>query len=548
MSTSPIDNPFISKLNTVGYTSADDSTCTVVTTPSIIDFSAAGTDATCSAAENVTTPNSVKPIPLVKPKAPNEDAKGLTVETTSKPTLDKQTMKWFGLSQAQWDALSDEEKQTKTETALKGIVDAYNKNQEKLGSNKRLTYAKQVELYRDRTAAGDYGQVKRLTSSVKGLHGKDQEDAIKVAYQFDDNGNRNVAEKTIADDYVDYDKENVLVAAKETKNFSVNNQVSAADNAWLADNSLHKDLVHEYMSRDNKSVQTALAKNVGNFGKDDDDNLAGDGKQIQYDCYKEIISSKYDSVVTTVADNIWTMDKSNQVPAVNDIYATDNTEAKNAIASQYNNYDDDTRQDVGSIISGSDCDSAKSIMEDEVNGNDSYKSEEPEEYTNIEPEINDGESNLSDEINAILDSVTAPSQEQIEKVLNTATETEKSAILKDNPHDVTVIKALLASNPSKGLMDEIIDYLNEGNLNSKEQSELLAMVSGSGAFKGTNSRLGTLNPQLQNTYIQSLPPEELNNINKDDLSILAKDTYDKRLAELKDKDKQSVKKFGILKG
>lgn len=551
MSTSPIDNPFITKYNTVGFTSTDDSS-SVVTTPSAIDFSATTPETTTTSSENVTTPSSVKPLPLVKAKATDENIKGLTVETTAKPTLDKQTMKWFGLSQAQWDALSDEEKQAKTETALKGIVDAYNKNQAKLGSNKRLSYAKQVELYRDRTAAGDHGQVKRLTSSVKSLKGKDQADALQVAYRYEDDGNRNVAEKTIADDYTDYEPENVIIAAKETKNFSTENQVKAADNAWLADNSLHKDLVTEYMSRDNEGVQSALAKNVGNFGKDYNGDITDEGKEIQYSCFEQIIASKYDSVVTTAADNVWTMDSSNQVLAAKDIYATNNIDAKNAIASNYNYYDDYAQKGIESTINASNCDSAKNIMQHEIDSpeSDSYPKDEIEEesytekvtqYSDAEPELN-----ASDEIDTILASSGVLSQEQIEKTLSKASETKKSAILKGCSGDLTVIKALLASNPSKGLMDEIIDYLNEGNLSDKDQNELMGIVAKSGAFKGANSKLPTVNSQLQVAYIRQRDASELKDINKDELSTLGKDAYEKRLLELKKDNTQT--KFGLLMG
>lgn len=553
MSLTPIDNPFI-KYNSGGYTSTDESS-SVITTPDVIDFSATTPDTTPSSTENVTTPSSVKPIPLVKPKAQTEEIKGLTVETTAKPTLDKQTMKWFHMTQAEWNTLSDEDKQEKTEIALKGIVDAYNKNQANLGSNKKLTYAGQVKLYRDRTAAGDYDQVKRVTGSVKSLKGKDQADALKVAYQYKDEGNRNIAEKKIADDYTEYDKENVLTAARETKNFSGNNQALAAGSAWLADNSLHKDLVHEYMSRDNEDVQNALADNVGNFGNDDNGDITDEGRQIQYDCYKEIIGSKYNSVVTTAAENIWTMDKDNQVPAAKDIYATNNTDAKDAVAEQFNYYDDGAKQDIKSIINNSDCDSAKGIYEDKYNNpvDESTPVDELDEGTGCEPESEceytydaQPDSNASDEIDVILASSGLLSQEQIEKTLSTVPETKKSEILKNCSGDLTVLKALLASNPSKDLMDEIIDYMNAGNLCDKDQNELMGMVAKSGVFKGTNSKLGIINPQLQKTYIEQLALEDLQDVNKDNLSALAKDAYDKRLNELKNKDQQPNKKFGLL--
>lgn len=552
MSTTSIDNPFITKYNASGYTSTDESTAVMTSPSGTIDFSSTSPDSAATSTENVTTPSSVKPIPLVKPKAQTEETKGLTIETSSKLTLDAQTRKWFHLTQAQWDALSKEEKQERTIIAFKGMVDAHNKHQEEIGSGKRLTYVKQLELHRDRLPAGAQDEVERLTGSVKGLHGKDQKDAIKVAYLYEDEENRNIAEETIAKDYTEYDKDNVLIAAKETKNFSNVNQELAAGNAWLADNSLHKDLVHEYMSRDSEGVQASLADNIGNFGKDDNGEITDEGKKIQYDCFKEIIGSKYSSVVTTAAENIWTMDKDNQVPAAKDIYATNNTDAKEAVASQHELYDDDAKQGIEFIINDSDCDRAKDLIDDNINypeenttpndDTDEVADELETQYATSAPEFN-----TSNEIDAILASSGLLSQEQIEKTLSSAPETKKSEILKNCSGDMTVLKALLASNPSKDLMDEIIDYMNENKLVDKDQNELIGIIAKSGMLKDSK-KLGTTPPEFQKGYLAQLEPKELRNVNRDDLSAIAKDFYDKRLAELKAKDQQPVKKFGLLIG
>ena len=126
MYTSQVDNPYMQKLIVPSLDSEDTmSTVAPAPAPAAIDFSATTSDAT-----NVTKPDA---LPLVNKSSLKKEGTGLTVETTAKPTLDAQTRKWFHLTQAQWDALPDEEKQAKTEIALKGIVDSYNENQEKLG-------------------------------------------------------------------------------------------------------------------------------------------------------------------------------------------------------------------------------------------------------------------------------------------------------------------------------------------------------------------------------------------------------------------------------
>lgn len=537
MYTPSIDNPFI-KYNSVGYLSTD-GTSSVVTTPEVIDFSATTPVET---SEVVSKPDAVKPIPLVDKKNLGNNNTGLAVETTSKPTLDQQTMRWFKLSQAQWDALTDEEKQIKTQIAFKGMVDAHNKHQEEIGSKKRLSYAGQLKLFTDRTADGDLDQVDRVTGSVKSLHGKDQADAVKVVYQFKHEGNRNRAEKNIANDYVDYDPENVLLAAKETKKFLTDNQAIAAGNAWHADNSLHKDLVSEYMTRDNEKVQTALADNIGNFGKDENGNITEEGKEIQYDCYKKIIGSKYDSVVTTAAENIWTMDKSNQAPAVNDIYATNNSDAKNAVAENYKMYDESARSEIKLIIYNSDYDSAKNILQNNITSDNSTTNDSS--YATAT--VTENEESAIEKFNELVNSGATPKLEELKDILKNATDVEKSAILKNSSGNKAVIMALLASNPSQSLLDEIIDYMNENKLADKDQNELVGVIVKSRMLKGSK-KLGTTPPEFQKAYLAQLEPSELKDVNRNDLSAVAKDFYDKRLAEFEAKE-QSVKKFGLFIG
>lgn len=529
-----VDNPFLTKSRGTTLAAQEETISNDNSAP--IDFSATNP---VDEDRDIYNPDA---LPLVdKSRLKDNENKGLTIETTAKPTLDVQTRKWFHLTQAQWDALSDEEKQEKTQIALKGMVDAYNKHQEEIGSKKRLSYAEQVKLHRDRLPAGAYGEVERLTGSVKGLHGKDQADALKVAYQYKDAGNRNRAENTIAKDYTEYDKENVLVAAKETANFSQDNQAIAANQAYRADASQHKDLVHEFMTRDNEEVQTALAENVGKYGFNDG-NITEEGKQIQYDCFKEIISSKYDSVVTTAAENVYNMDKSNQVFAVKDIYAMDNQEAKNAIASHYNDFDDSVKENIGDIINNSDCESSKEILEDAQTpsgNNESTVADETSPSTSDEIDT----TLKSMEIDDILASNSTQNQAQIEKVLSNTPDSVKLRLLDGNPSK-EVVMAMLDSNPSSDVMSKIIELLNNGNLSDKDQTELMSKVSAQGVFEGPNSKLGTLSPQMQTAYVKSLAPDKLNDIDKNALEKNARDVLETRLAE--NEKQQPVKKFGLL--
>lgn len=526
MYTSSVENnPFLKYQQTDSTEAADTSTA-----PVAIDFSS---DASQTSTGGVTTPDSVKPLPLVNSDSLKKGDTGLTVETSKKPTLDSQTRKWFGMSQAQWDALSDEEKQAKTEIALKGIVDSYNKYQKEIGSDKRLTYAKQVELYRDRMAAGSHDQVKRLTSSVKALHGKDQSDAIKVAYQYKDDDNRDVAEKTIAEDYTDYDKENVVAAAKETRYFSVKNQTIAAENAPYADVSQHKELVDTFMASDNEDVQTALAKNVGNFGVDNDGNIDDEGRKIQASCFKQITASEYDSVLTTAADNIDTMDKYNQADAFQDIVDTGNTDAINEAKSQFEYYDEEAKPEIKSMIDDYNSDNTSAYLED---------TDEPEsDVADVDQSEWATESGVD-----LLENPEMAKPTEIEEFVKNATDDQKKEFLEKNPEYAD--KMLYGASPE--LTNQIIEILNKSNLSIEKRDSLLAALSESKVLEGTNSKLGSLDSSAQTAFVNNTTSlTALKSLDTTALEPTARKAYETRLAELKEKEqeKTGTTKFGILK-
>ncbi len=275
----------------------------------------------------------------------------------------------------------------------------------------------------------------------------------------------------------------------------------------------------------------------------------------QTDIHKIMSDKNYwnEDTIVYAASNIYQFDKTNQAQAVQITSDTKIESAINAAAQNYNMYDESARSEIKSVIYNSDCDSAKGYLKDEINDADTeplYR-DETKEDSNTYPvdECNyasESKLSTSDEIDAILTSSGLLKQEQVEKALSNASDAKKLAILKRCSGDIDVIKALLASNPSTDLMDEILTYLNEANLNDKDQNELMGIVTKSGVFKGANSKLSLMNPQFQQAYISRLAPEELSDIKEGDLSAIAKDTYTKRITELKNKNAQ--KKFGLLKG
>lgn len=460
-----------------------------------------------------------------------------TKPAKSTATLDRQTMKFLGISQEKWDKLSDDEKQEKNNFAIKGMVDAYNKHQEEIGSKKRLTYAHQMELYRDRTEAGDSGQVTRLTGTVKSFHGKDQADVLKVSYQYKDAGNRELAEKTISNDYPSYDKENILVAAKETANFSENNQVIAANNAPKADVSLHKDLVDTYMTRDEK-VQMALSNHVGEFGVGKDGQITDAGKEIQLACFKTINGSQYQSVIENSASNIYTMNKDNQSLAVKYVVSTGNEGAIKAAASQYANYDDSAKSDIATAIDNSGVACAQygfSAAEPETQSTSSAK-----------PTTSSTESAAVKEVKAIVDSGTVTNADKLKTALGKATDAEKLRILDIHSTNLDVIKAMLDLNPSSAVMAKIRELINQNNFNDTDTKDLMGKIT-NGTNDLNSSEVGRFSPALQKMYVEKLSPEKLKMLNPQYLDETAKAKYEERLSEIKkQEDTTGTKKFGIL--
>lgn len=266
----------------------------------------------------------------------------------------------------------------------------------------------------------------------------------------------------------------------------------------------------------------------------------------QTDIHKIMSDKKYwdEKTVVYAASNIYQLDKTNQAQAIQITSDTKIEAAIQAAAKNYQYYDKDVQESIKSIIyNNSDCKPANETSTSSVTGNENliinYSS-----YVTAPASMK--EETALDKFNELTKSGTDIKPNELEEILKNASDVEKSTILKNSSGSPTVIKALLASNPSKDLMDEILAYLNEANLSDKDQNELIGMVSKSGVFKGANSKLSLMNPQFQQAYITQLSPEGLQDINKDDLTAIAKDTYEKRMIELKKNDTQ--KKFGLLIG
>lgn len=420
-----------------------------------------------------------------------EQTQPQTEQTQKQPTtlikdcFDEQTMEWFGYDKSpekrkEWAALSLEEKQQKSIIALKGMIKAYNDDQRKKGSNKRMTVADQYKIFISRCSTEE--EVRRLTYTVKAMDRRDQLFAFKNSYQYQSEEFRDIAEGILAVDYTKLDKSNVLDAAKETRNFSPQNQVIAAENAPNADVSLHQDLVNEFTSRKNEQIDEALAGKVGEFGvtRDEAGNVISTNKEIQLGCFTKIVDEAnkegFSKAIVKAADNAWTLHKDNQAKAVQCIVDTGCKPAIEAAANNWSKYDTtipkegegiqtSAQTQVEGIIMSSGYDSAKQVLlESKVKAEFTAKvyAASPEKAQLTSPTISQNKS--TEETLAKVDEMLKnnPSPALILNEIKNLSAVAKLSLLKKYPNNANVVNALFASGLSSALLSELsIEGLKE---------------------------------------------------------------------------------------
>lgn len=537
------------------------------------------------------TPTSSTATPLKDGSQVNDKNNGNTGEKVKQPTppsLDTQTKKWFGLTDAQWNALTPEEKQNKSNIALKGMIVSYNDNQVKIWNNisdanwsklsekqkqdyrnlawkdvdpktgekrhcKRMTVAEQYSLYLGRCSSED--EVIRLTKTVISMNKEDQLNAFKNSYQYKNLQYRDLAEGILSRDYVYLHRDNIPGAVEETKKFAIKNQVIAAESSAKVPVDLQPTVVENFASRNNHDIDMALSNNEGKYGVtyDADGKPISVDKDIQFSCYKNIVTAandcRFSDVVQNSAKNICTLDKDNQAIAVKSILSTGDIDAINVAASQFSNYDKSAQSDIANIINSSNYDSAKvtlaqaaqNLNDDSVKVN-SIGTSSDTANTNTKTSDND----TVNAVTTILDSSITNKDLKIAEVIKNASEADKLVLLKTCP-SMDVIKAILASGPSMEVMSKIMDILSDFDDRSKK--ELIGAILDSNLFKGQNSnRIGSQDVRLQVLFVQKLAPEDLKYVNANSLTPIARDSYNKRLDEFnkQGKTQASNKKFGFL--
>lgn len=533
-------------------------------------------------------------------KSPDNNEMGTVVQktTTNQPSFEMQTMKWFGYDKSpekrkEWDALSPEEKQKKSDIALKGMIDSYNDNQVRIWNGisekdwnklsakqkqeyqelawkdvdpltnkqkhcKRMTVAEQYKLYVGRCSTEE--EVTRLTKTVVSMDKDNQLDAFKNSYQYKNEKFRDIAEKILAKDYVHLHEDNIVSAAEETKNFSIDNQVIAAENAPNAVVSKHKALVGVFTSRKNHDIDMALSNVVKEFGVTHDANgkpvLDSKGKPIvdsgvQYECFETIVKEakncNFSDVIQNSAKKVCDLSGDIQRQSVDCIINTGDEAAIKVAASQLNDYkcSEKDKELIRNNLYNTNYESVKQevITQEALAQNVSQPIvSSDKQIATSEPNGSNSDVNLTTEVKKLIESNPTNKDVLLTGVIAKASDAQKSALL-DSCKDIDVIKAILASNPSMDIISKIMKLLGSGAFNEKDKNYLVQTMCKSGVFKGENfKRLFQLAPGLQKAFIENLDAGDLMSMNKeliDKLSSVAKEAYEKRLKELKDPNQKT---------
>lgn len=413
-----------------------------------------------------------------KPVSTNTEVQAKATTATppkSGPSFDTQAQKWFGLTNEKWNALSAEEKQNKSDIALKGMIESYNANQKKLGTGKSMTVAEQYALYISRCSSK--AEVARLTQTVKSMDKDNQLEAFKSSYKYQDESFRDVAEGILAVDYTKLHEDNVVAAAKETENFSEKNQIIAAQNASKVKVEIQEAVVEAFMGRTEK-VDMALSGQVGKFGVNADGTV---NNKIQLNCFEKISTSKFQSVVENTAANIYQLVSENQTPATQIIINTDNEGAIKAAASQIYKCSQENQVAIKSALINTKYESVKQEVANQeaiAKKEAAAKAEEAEKVQAEEakaqaekeqaaaPQVDNN--SMEAKINSIKDKIEG--KQDVSKEVQNLSDIEKIKLLRDCPDLMDVIAQ---GNASLQVLDAIGQMVRRGGPSQKISYEKL---------------------------------------------------------------------------
>lgn len=316
-----------------------------------------------------------------------------------------------------------------------------------------------------------------ITNAIQHLDKKNQLDAVKTAVTLEDKDKNktNLIQKTVAaelpklDKTVQVDATKAIVDTKNVEAIKISaEQVSKLDATRKDDTSNQVEAVKvlekaDLEEKDQKDIDKTI---IDQYAKID--------KESQLDVHKTMSASKLSNTVEYAAGNIYHMDKENQADAVKATIETNNEEAVEEAAEQYNNYDDSAKSEIKSEINETDYTGAKETLEQAENSSDSISNEYNSTYDkddndnsvdndtdnrynnnteNIENDsIDYGNANIEEIENAIEDS--KDNAVELQNVINELSDIEKIALLEQKPSS-DVVNAILKSHPTLSVLEKI---------------------------------------------------------------------------------------------
>lgn len=295
-------------------------------------------------------------------------------------------------------------------------------------------------------------------------------------------------------------KETKMIMVRESVHFDEHNQVGAAQIAidtkdtdvidayarvaYETDKKHHAKIAGMLLDTNIEKVQATVAKTEGKYSK-----------ESQLEIYQKLMKSQYQSVLNEAAGNIYTLDKDNQVTAINYTVATQNEEAIKMAQAQQDKYDASVQ--------------AK-IKENLANAESAAKEKESETSEKIKKEAT-----LAEKAEKISSSQSA-SREEVTKILKEATPQERKALLASLSPNARA-KAVLSLYGKIPTMD----YLNALNELGTEEinDEISEQIAETMSDKGNTKKLSLLDSRLQVACIQS---GKFKDVNPQNLSIIAR--------------------------
>lgn len=406
------------------------------------------------------------------------------------PTMDEQTRKWFGISKEDWNKLGEEEKQKRTDVALGGMIESYNKTHKN-----KMTVAQQYALYSSRCQSKE--EVIRLTRTVKSMDTDNQLTAFKSSYKYKNAEYRDAAEKILAVDYTKLDEKNVPEAAKETRNFSEENQVIAAQHSSEAPVKVQEAVTKEFTSRKNEKIDLALSDNIGNYGVEKDGKV---NTEVQEHIATDLLKTPFQSVTENVSRNVYTLDERVQIPVSKNIMGMDNEGAQIALASTYNKFKGENQKELNNMLSSSKYESVHYELKQQetakIEETQTTKTENTENTVNTEETDNKAKSEKK-----VSDVVKLATENKNDKVVaakvKTLTDSEKLRLLEQCPTE-SVVLAILNSNPSTEVLRKIDGKVLAQVKDKKDLSTQMAFLGSEAqslvlAQKASSGRLGDIN-------------------------------------------------------